>query len=524
MRGLRCSCPPAVGAALWALACAPDAPAEDAESWPAGIEAGPVQACAAPSAAPAWVDVGGEWGLRGDDDPAADHTVGGTVVLEDLDGDGRLDLFVGYKGVQRLYLGTEAGFDEVENTPLTHHVQLGTLSLGDVDGDGRLDVIAAEPSPWFGRVRDGAMARVGLDLGFPWDGSQDASSGEALIQKVLLPADLEGDGLLDLFQVLPDTSVRTDRMLHGLGGLTWEWDAEESGPTGLRNGFDGSWLDWDRDADLDLYVVQDMGADFGGNQLFENRDGTLVDRTADCACGVAVQGMGSATGDVNRDGWADLYISAGETNSLLLGTESGEFVDVTHATNADPVQYFWEMGWGGIFADLDNDGWLDIVSARGDLWPSHNPDAVVAPIDIAVLLQRDGVFENQTAALGMGRAGSWRAAIAHDLNDDGVLDLLVTDTVDRPALYLSTGCTEAGWLEVSGPQGTRVEVTTGDVVQTGWVETQSSSTAARALSVHFGLGDAQTVDSLVVTLPHGETLTMPGPFEGRRHLRVAPVP
>ena len=522
------SSPPLTGCLLaaWAagpLGCAPE-PAAELPTFPAGVNAGAAQVCSAPLDTPAWEEVGETLGLRGEEDPEGDHTIGGTVVVEDLDDDGLLDLFLGHKDVQRLYLGTGEGFREAETTSLARPVDLGTLSLGDVDGDGLLDVIAAELHPWFGRVREGRLERTELVLGAPWDGQQSTDTEPILLLKALLPADLDGDGHLDLFQLLPDMISRTDRMLHGRGQLTWEWFEEESSATGLRNGFDAVWFDWDRDADLDLYVVQDMGAEAGGNQLFENRDGWLVDRSADCACDLAVQGMGGAAADFNHDGWADLYVAATSQNLLLAGSASGAFVDVTQATRANPIDAYWRMGWGAIFADLDNDGWLDIVSATGDLWPSHNPDSPVEPRPSAVLLQREGLFEDHTVALGMDRVGSWRGVVAHDLNEDGVLDLLITDTVQRPSLYLSTGCTRQGWLEVSGPQGTRVEVTADGVTQTAWIETQSSSTASHPLSAHFGLGEAETVDALVVTLPGGEERRTPRTFSGRRRIRVTENP
>ena len=234
--------------------------------------------------------------------------------------------------------------------------------------------------------------------------------------------------------------------------------------------------------------------------------------------------MGGAAGDYNRDGFPDLYLSSTDSNVLLAATGSGEFVDVTQAVGADPVDKPWRMGWGGIFADLDNDGWLDVVAAMGDHWPTANPEEVQESLPVAVLMQEGGVLLNRTVEMGLDREGSWRSVLAHDVNEDGVLDLLVTDAVLAPSLYMSTGCTEASWLEVYGPVGARVEVSAGGQLQTGWIESQSSLGAARVPSVHFGLGGDSQIDALAVVLPDGERIERTTPFEGRRRLRVTENP
>ena len=112
--------------------------------------------------------------------------------------------------------------------------------------------------------------------------------------------------------------------------------------------------------------------------------------------------------------------------------------------------------------------------------------------------------------------GSWRAAVAVDHNGDGIVDPLLVHASDDPLLYLSDGCTAAGWLEVEAPHGSRVEVTAGGVTQTAWITTDSACGGARLPRAHFGLGDAAQVDALTITLPGGDTIAAEAPFEARR--------
>ena len=122
----------------------------------------------------------------------------------------------------------------------------------------------------------------------------------------------------------------------------------------------------------------------------------------------------------------------------------------------------------------------------------------------ANLLVGDGeAFTDMAPDLELDVLGSYRSAVAADHNGDGVLDLLLTQVVDAPRLWLSEGCTEAGWLAVEAPPGSRVTLEVGDRVYSELVTTCSAYGAAGPPEVHFGLGDAAQVDRLEVRLPDG---------------------
>ena len=154
-----------------------------------------------------------------------------------------------------------------------------------------------------------------------------------------------------------------------------------------RFSFASGWEDYDRDGDPDLYVAND----YGRNSLYRNDDGKFVDVAGELQVEDMSSGMSVSWGDLNRDGQSDLYVSnmfssagnritfqkqfqnggAGDAlgifqrfargNALFLGTPDGGFTDVSVESGATMARW----AWGSRLADLDNDGWEDILAANG---------------------------------------------------------------------------------------------------------------------------------------------------------------
>lgn len=489
-----------------------------AAPWPEGVTLGPTHGCAAPLASPAYEEVGAAWGLQAANNAEADHLDGGGLAVVDLDGDGALDLLYGFAGEPlRLALRETLDTFKVRELP----VNSAALSAAELSGDGLIDVLIGGTQPaWLLNLGGGGFAQP---QALPFLGR-----GVALMRS---PAalDLEGDGDLDLF--IPATAPATaehaqDYLLinDGAGGLT-EDRARLDAVLAQGRAFAGLVLDVEGDGDPDVFVDNDMGAQHGGDVLWRNDGaGGLTDAREDCACGVVHSGMGGDVGDVNNDGAPDLYLGGTSANRLLV-QQDGAFVDVTAAMAADPLDSDQDMSWGVIFLDHDNDGLQDLLVAEGDLWASsHGGTLADAPIHL--LAQTDeGRFEDRAPSLGLDRLGSWRAVNAADHNEDGVLDLIVTEITDRPLVFLSTGCTEAGWVAVDAPLGSRVAVTAGGRTVWDWAHPQSGIGAAGSSRVHLGLGAARSIQSIVVTLPWDQgTITIPGPIDARRVITVAATP
>ena len=318
------------------------------------------------------------------------------VTIGDVNGDGLEDLFLPQPGglPNRLYLhqpdgslldySVEAGIDFLDATRCA--------LLLDLDNDGDLDLIM----------------NLGADLVFlSNDGSgkfQVETSGNAPEVTTLAAADYDGDGYLDIYvcrylnpyedQAVPtpyhDANNGLDNVLLR---FTPDWkiqdvtDAVGLGVHNQRFSFAASWEDFDNDGDQDLYVAND----FGRNNLYRNDGGRFTDVAAEAGVEDISAGMGVSWGDYDRDGWMDLYVSnmyssagsrvtyqrdfrpdAGEGdrqelqrhargNSMFRNLGNGTFRDVTLELAVQRGRW----AWGSVFADINNDAWLDLLVPNG---------------------------------------------------------------------------------------------------------------------------------------------------------------
>ncbi len=485
---------------------------------------GPVIPCEAPASAVTYVESGEAWGLEAGPEPDGAHLDGGGVAVHDFDGDGDLDLVLAFAFGDLLYYQREGdGF--VRGVLDEGHLG-GLMGLGDADGDGDVDLLLAGPLP-----------AVYFNEGDGFQRGPLLAMVDRGLVRQLAPADLDGDGDLDLYAATSspeEVESRTDFLLwnDGTGNFSVDRSTLPTETEGLHGqAFLAVVFDWEVDGDPDIYIDNDMGPLHGANVMLRNDDGVLRDATDDCSCGIAHMGMGGDAGDYNDDGWPDLYLSATGKPLLLSGLADGSFVDVTLTAGADPVVKHHEMTWGAAWLDYDNNAQPDLLVAQGDLWSDDHTgrcprgheifSKIKFEASINLLAQDGGTFEDMGPALGLATTGSWRGVSAADHNGDGVLDLLVTEVVGRPHLYLSQGCTSNGWVAIEAPAGSRVEVEAGGKVQVDWIHPTSGFGAAGPLEVWFGLGDAQTIDRLRVELPwDGGVYESSGAFEARRRVSL----
>jgi hypothetical protein len=177
-----------------------------------------------------------------------------------------------------------------------------------------------------------------------------------------------------------------------------------------------------------------------------------------------------------------------------------------------------QMLWGVAPTDMDNDGDADLVLPSSWFWVS---DARSWPAYL-YLQGADGWTESG-ASLGLPQAAGTRAALTPDLNDDGTPDLILGDGWRSPHVLVSEGCTEGGWVEVSGPSGATVIVEAGGVSRAAWLTSDGSFASAKPATAHIGLGGATTIDRVRVLAPWRGELVLEGPIPARSRVRV-PAP
>ncbi len=230
-------------------------------------------------------------------------------------------------------------------------------------------------------------------------------------------------------------------------------------------------LDFDNDGDLDVYFVQ--GQILGGktadqtlvsppgplqgrlfrNDLRLNADGTrtlrFVDVTAQSGIRATAYGMGVAAGDIDNDGWVDLYLTNFGSNQMYRNNHDGTFTDVSHTSGTDAVGFAVSAS----FVDYDRDGWLDlyvgeyvdyrVASDRKctDLTrtPTYCPPQVYAPLpDHLYRNNGDGTFVDVTGRALIGRQfGRALGVVAADFNNDGWSDIYVANDGSENLLWIN---------------------------------------------------------------------------------------
>jgi len=221
-------------------------------------------------------------------------------------------------------------------------------------------------------------------------------------------------------------------------------------------------LDYDNDGDLDVYLVQsgylgdrDAPTLQPMDRLFRNQLvelGELAFSEETVASGITGGGYGSGAvaGDINNDGWVDLYVTNFGANQLWVNNGDGSFSEQT--VSAGVTDDRWSTS--ASFVDYDRDGWLDLyvanyvdfllnsptctsASGRLDYCGPHN---FVPTPDTLFHNRGDGTFENVTVVSGIGLVRApGLGVISTDLNNDGWVDLYVANDRMRNNLWINSG-------------------------------------------------------------------------------------
>jgi hypothetical protein len=229
--------------------------------------------------------------------------------------------------------------------------------------------------------------------------------------------DFDADGLVDLF--VPQAAGVPDRLYHNLGDR-FEEIAGAVGLASTESSRVALWLDYDGDGDLDLWVANDDPLASSSFALYRQDPGpTFVDVTVEAGVAKAPivlqenhHWAGICAGDINRDGYLDVYTAQWPgPGHLFLNTGEGAFLDISDSSGVAIERNAHQCG----MADFDGDGWTDIYVAI-DFEPN-----------LLWLNQHDGTFVDGAAAAGLANAMNDMGMAFGDFDDDGDFDLYVTN-------------------------------------------------------------------------------------------------
>ena len=177
--------------------------------------------------------------------------------------------------------------------------------------------------------------------------------------------------------------------------------------------------------------------------------------------------------------------------------------------------------WGDAFVDLDNDGWLDLISVNGQVYPqvdSLPSGARYRQPKNLFMNERNGNFCDAATqagpALQIPRVS--RGLAVADLDNDGNMDIVIADLDGDPMILHNQGLPGKHWVsfELAGTKsnrlalGARLKLVAGGMTQTEEIRSGGSYLSNHDFRVHFGLGDATKIDSLEIRWPSGKVETI----------------
>ncbi|MCP9235848.1 FG-GAP-like repeat-containing protein [Lewinella sp. JB7] len=453
------------------------------------------------------------------------HLIAGGVVWFDYNGDRYPDLFLtGGGGNNHLYRNNWDGtFTDVTVRAGLHKGgrSVGAVS-GDFDGDGDPDLFvttdAGEPNLLFRNGGDGRFTEVHEVSGI----TQASYSTAATV------GDFDGDGLPDIYVANylathePRDGGLPNFYYHNEGGFRFTEQAATLGLDDRGCGLGAVLTDLDDDGDRDLIVANDYGYLVSANEVWLNESPLHPRAAARTGLNATVNAMGVAVGDYDRDGDLDYYITNIRDNLLYENLDAGEYF--AFQSNRTGTSLAERTSWGAAFADFDNDGYPDLAVANGQIVENGE----VEQADVLYRGSAYGKFTDVSDAAGFTSVTRGRGLAAADYDLDGDVDIAInvvspSATAADPALLYRNDSAPGNWLTVrlQDPQNYEGKVTAyvdGTPILRE-VDGGSSYLSQANAPLHFGLGAATTVDSIVIRWPD-KTLTCLKNIAANQHLEV----
>jgi hypothetical protein len=423
-------------------------------------------------------------------------------AVADYNNDGFPDIYLTSYGPNKLYRNNGDGtFTDVAAAAHVDdpHWAYPKWSMGaawaDYDNDGRLDLYVAN----FARVDPRHLP------------PKPGDAGACRLQEVPIACP-------------PDSYPGEQGILyHNNGDGTFTDVTQAAGLTRADKdqgrGFGVVFGDFNNDGLQDIYQVNDSGMSFF---YINNGDGTF--RDASFESGLALDGfgnvhgtMGVTVGDYNNDGLMDIFIADWIKQDKTLYENQGSYIfsDVSAARGIAQLGYEY-CGWGTRLFDFDNDGWLDIWITFGHTDPQvemTHPDHPFAEPNYMLRSIEGKKFEDVSEATGLRKLPnhSGRGVAFGDIDNDGDIDVLISNKNDVPTLLRNDGGNRNNWMMIRAEGvksnrsgiGARITVTAGGTRRIFDVRNNESYLSSNDLRVPIGMGTLKQADTVEIRWPNG---------------------
>jgi hypothetical protein len=424
--------------------------------------------------------------------------MGGAVG--DYNNDGWPDLYLTCLGGNVLYRNNGDGtFTDVTKQAGVADGRWSTgAAFGDYDGDGFVDLVVSnyldfhlDDLPGFGKSSTCKYRGIDVQCG---------------------PRGMPGAG---------------DSLFHNNGNGTFT-DVTKAAGVDDPNGYYGlgvTWSDFNDTGRPDIFMANDATPNF----LYRNDGhGKFTEYGMESGAALTDDGsmqgsMGVAIGDYLHTGRQSIFITnfADQYNTLYRNDGDLNFRDISFPSGIAVSSLPW-VKWGTVFFDIDNDGWLDLISVSGHVYPqvdSLPSGAKYREPSILSINQGDGTFcdASKQAGPAIQENRTLRGLAAGDLFNDGQIDLVVEDLDGAPLILRNRGNPANHWIsfELQGTKsnrlalGAKVKLVAGKLTQTSEIRSGGSYLSQHDLRLHFGLGSVTKIDALEIRWPSGTIEKIP---------------
>jgi len=464
----------------------------------------------------------------------------------DYDQDGDLDLYVSNRSSNNQFFENLTSQGSIAFQDITYTLGLecslggpiscdgAGISVADFDNNGYPDIyLATAQMDVFYKNEGGVFTDVTaavLGAGTSHISGYNRGTSVSWI-------DFDNDGYLDLYLShhkiaeyyeagAPGPADARDYLLHNHQGEYFEDASFLIDMFGVRgaSSFIGGWTDYDDDGDFDLIVTNDCleGVWPTGTIVYQNLGPSGSDWTTwqfdtvqvDLGVGTCDNAMGIAIGDINRDGNMDVaWSNIGRLR--LWRNDDGTYTDIGTSAGVDH-QDDGHYSWGLNLADMDNDGWKDLLLTSGYL----NDDPTPGEQDLA---HPNYYFRNLGASVSGEQFSDYselhnysdttrgRTSVTADYDNDGDLDVYVVNYDSRAQFKQNNLSSSQHYVKISlegvisNRDGIGSKVTVVSASGTQYAEHRSGESLGGGNSpyLHFGLGSDDEVSTITVTWPSG---------------------